>query len=321
MADEARRIERPARQPDTGEEDCSRELMQVRLDGKAVRGARDADGNQVRLLAALAGPDAATSVVAAQTEVGVKTDEVPMAAVVSADRPDGKIVTADALHTVKATANHIHEHGGEFVFPVKENRRAMLDALDALPWAQAPVARTATKRPWRDHHPHHPGLARPRRPAVPARQPGIPDRTVRQGTCMASQFFAVAALGVASPEPELGKRRRSGRICPVDWSIESLQLLRYTMYQEDRSTRQNPFRAPYPGPLSETSPSGHSAWPDAPRHRSHAMGRTFHGPPIHHPRTYITILERPGDLRRPGFRSANALASRSAGDMADTFAV
>jgi len=28
---------------------------------------------------------------------------------------DGKIVTADELHTVKATANHIHEHGGAFV--------------------------------------------------------------------------------------------------------------------------------------------------------------------------------------------------------------
>ena len=40
---------------DTGEEACSRALMQVRLDGKAIRGAKDADGNQVRLLAALAG--------------------------------------------------------------------------------------------------------------------------------------------------------------------------------------------------------------------------------------------------------------------------
>jgi hypothetical protein len=128
-----------------GEEDCSRALMQVRLDGKAVRGARDADGNQVRLLAALAGPDAATSVVAAQAEVGVKTNEVPMAAVVPGQIDlTGKIVTADALHTVKATANHIHEHGGEFVFPVKENRQALSDALNALPWAQVPVACTAT---------------------------------------------------------------------------------------------------------------------------------------------------------------------------------
>jgi hypothetical protein len=100
-------------------------LMQVRLDGKAVRGAKDADGNQVRLLAALAGPDAAGSVVAAQAEVGKKTNEVPVAAVVL-DQIDlnNKIVTADALHTVKATANRIHERGGEFAFPVKENRRA-----------------------------------------------------------------------------------------------------------------------------------------------------------------------------------------------------
>ncbi|HEV2376338.1 MAG TPA: transposase family protein, partial [Streptosporangiaceae bacterium] len=57
-------------------------LMQVRLDGKAIRGAKDADGNQVRLLAALVGPDAATAVVAAQAEVGKKTNEVPAAAAV-----------------------------------------------------------------------------------------------------------------------------------------------------------------------------------------------------------------------------------------------
>jgi predicted transposase YbfD/YdcC len=107
---------------DPGEEDCPRALMQVRLDGEAIRGAKDADGNQVRLLAALAGPDAATAVVAAQAEVGKKTNEVPMAAVVLGQIDlTGKIVTADALHTVKATANHIHEHGGEFV-PARPSR-------------------------------------------------------------------------------------------------------------------------------------------------------------------------------------------------------
>jgi hypothetical protein len=103
---------------DAGQEAGSRALMQVRLDGKAIRGAKDADGNQAWLLAALAGPDAATSVAAAQAEVGKKANEVPMAAVVL-DQIDlnGKVVTADALHTVKATANYIHNHGGEFVFP------------------------------------------------------------------------------------------------------------------------------------------------------------------------------------------------------------
>ena len=54
-------------------------LMPVRLDGKTVRGARDAAGNQRHLLAVLAGRTAQSSVVAAQAEVGVKTNEVPMA--------------------------------------------------------------------------------------------------------------------------------------------------------------------------------------------------------------------------------------------------
>jgi hypothetical protein len=41
----------------------------VEDDSKAVRGARNADGTQVRLLAALVGPDAAASVIAAQAAV------------------------------------------------------------------------------------------------------------------------------------------------------------------------------------------------------------------------------------------------------------
>jgi predicted transposase YbfD/YdcC len=127
--------------PGAAGRDDSPVLMQVRLDGKTIRGARDAEGNQRHLLAALTGPDAATSVVAAQAEVGAKTNEVAMAAAVLG-RIDlnNKIVTADALHTVKATAQHIHERGGQFVFPVKENRRALFDALDALAWQDVPVA-------------------------------------------------------------------------------------------------------------------------------------------------------------------------------------
>jgi len=57
-------------------------------------------------------------------------------------------VTADALHTVKATANHIHQRGGQFVLPVKENRRALFEALNMLPWDQTPIAHTATGHGW-----------------------------------------------------------------------------------------------------------------------------------------------------------------------------
>jgi predicted transposase YbfD/YdcC len=129
------------------EEDDPAELVPVRLDGKTVRGARDAAGDQRHLLAALVGRTAQSSVVAAQAEVGVKTNEVPMATVVLGQIDlHGTVVTADALHTVKATAEFIHQGGGEFVLPVKENRKALSGALDALPWHQVPIARTATDR-------------------------------------------------------------------------------------------------------------------------------------------------------------------------------
>ena len=212
-------------------------LMQVRLDGKAIRGAKDADGNQVRLLAALAGPDAAASVVAAQAEVGKKTNEVPMAAVVLGQIDlKGKIVTADALHTVKATANHIHEHGGEFVLPVKENRRALFDALDALPWGQVPVAHTATDK-------GHGRITTRTIQVLPAPD-DLPFPHVSQVFLIeryvtglhGQPVSAVAALGVASPEPGQANAAGLAGYVREQWSIESLHWIRDTLYQEDKST-------------------------------------------------------------------------------------
>lgn len=54
-------------------------------------------------------------------------------------------VTADALHTVKATADLIHQQGGHVVLPVKENRAARFDALDALPWADTAIGHESTE--------------------------------------------------------------------------------------------------------------------------------------------------------------------------------
>jgi len=223
-----------------GTDDCTPgrgALMQVRLDGKAVRGAKGADGNQVRLLAALVGPDAAASVVAAQAEVGKKTNEVPMAAVVL-DQIDleGKIVTADALHTVKATASHIHERGGEFVLPVKENRRALFDAVDALPWSQVPVAHTTTDR-------GHGRITTRTIQVLPAPE-DLPFPHVSQVflieryvTGLRGQpVSAVAALGVASLGPEQADAAGLAGYVREQWSIESLHWIRDTLYQEDKST-------------------------------------------------------------------------------------
>ena len=35
---------------------------------------------------------------------------------------DGKLVTADALHTQKATASNVVENGGDYLFQIKDNR-------------------------------------------------------------------------------------------------------------------------------------------------------------------------------------------------------
>jgi predicted transposase YbfD/YdcC len=230
--------------PGAGEEDGPPTLVQVRLDGKAVRGTRAAGGSQVRLLAALAGPDAASSVVAAQAEVGAKTNEVPMAKVVLG-RLDlhGKVVTADALHTVKATARLIHEGGGEFIFPVKENRRSLFDAIDALPWEQAPIAHSATDR---GH-----GRVTTRTIQVLPAPDKLPFPHVSQvflierhvTDLQGRPVSAVAALGVASPEPRQAGPRDLARYVREQWSIESLHWLRDTLYQEDKSrvrTRSGP---------------------------------------------------------------------------------
>jgi predicted transposase YbfD/YdcC len=229
---------------DAGAEDCPPALMQVRLDGRAIRGAKDADGNQVRLLAALTGPDAVSSVVAAQAEVGRKTNEVPMATVVLGRIDlDNKIVTADALHTVKATANHIHDHGGEFVFPVKENRRALFDALDALPWGQVPIAHTATDK-------GHGRITTRTIQVLPAPE-DLPFPHVSQVflieryvTDLRGQpISAAAALGVASPAPDQASPADLARYVREQRSIESLHWLRDTLYQEDKSkvrTRNGP---------------------------------------------------------------------------------
>jgi predicted transposase YbfD/YdcC len=230
--------------PAAGRDGCPSALTQVRLDGKAVRGARNPDGTQVRLLAALVGPDAASSVIAAQAAVGAKTNEVPVAAVVL-DQLDlhGKVVTADALHTAKATARLIREVGGEFALPVKENRRSLFDAIDALPWKDVPVAHAATDK-------GHGRITTRTIQVLPAPD-GLPFPHVSQvflieryvTDLQGKPVSAVAALGVASPEPAQAGPADLARYVREQWSIESLHWIRDTLYQEDKSqvrTRSGP---------------------------------------------------------------------------------
>jgi predicted transposase YbfD/YdcC len=234
----------PAGEHGAAERDDPAGLMPVRLDGKTVRGAKDAEGNKRHLLAALVGPAAQSSVVAAQAEVGVKTNEVPMArAVLAQVNLHGKLVTADALHTVKATAEFIREGGGEFVLPVKENRKALFDALDALPWHEVPIAHSATDR-------GHGRITTRTIQVLPAPE-DLPFPHVSQVLLIeryvsdldGKPVSAVAAFGVASPAADRASAADLAHHVREQWAIESLHWLRDTLYQEGKSqvrTRSGP---------------------------------------------------------------------------------
>jgi predicted transposase YbfD/YdcC len=211
-------------------------LVPVRRDGKTIRGAKDAEGNQRHLLAVLAGAAAQPPVIAAQAEVGAKTNEVPMVTQVLGQIDlNGTIVTAGALHTVKATAEFIREHGGEFVLPVKENRQALFDALDALPWDQVPVAHAETDR---GH-----GRATTRTIQVMPAPEDLPFPHVSQVLLIeryvkdlaGHPLSAVAALGVASIGPDKASPADLARYVRGQGAIESWHWLRDTLYREDQS--------------------------------------------------------------------------------------
>jgi DDE_Tnp_1-associated len=124
-------------------------LLAIMVDGKAVRGATDAEGNQTHLLAAATHGDA---LVLGQGEVGAKSNEIPpFAPLLDTLTTAGidlthTVITADALHTQRAHAEYLHERGAGFVFTCKQNQPRLFAALDALPWTQTPIAASVTDR-------------------------------------------------------------------------------------------------------------------------------------------------------------------------------
>jgi predicted transposase YbfD/YdcC len=113
----------------------------VAVDGKTLRGSRDADGGQRHLLAAF---DHTYGVVLGQVDVAAKTNEVPMLPVLPVLLAGidirGAVITADALHAVRSHAVYLHEQGAHYVLTVKSNQPALRAQLARLPWGQVSVA-------------------------------------------------------------------------------------------------------------------------------------------------------------------------------------
>jgi predicted transposase YbfD/YdcC len=148
----------------------------------------------------------------------------------------GTVITADALHTQRATANYLHGRGADFAFPVKDNQPGLFDALDVLPWRDVPVSHASADR---GH-----GRISTRTIQVLDAPEDLPFPHVSRAYLIERHVTAldgtplseVAALGVTSLTADRASPACLAGLVRGQWAIESLHWLRDTLYQEDKST-------------------------------------------------------------------------------------
>ena len=108
----------------------------IAVDGKTMRGARTGDNPAPHLLAA---PGRASGVVVGQRRVSDKSNEIPALRDLLAPMDlDGAVVTADAMHTQKGTAEWIRSRSAHYLLTVKDNQPGLKRELGALPWKDVP---------------------------------------------------------------------------------------------------------------------------------------------------------------------------------------
>jgi len=107
------------------------------VDGKTLKGARRDDGSQVHLLAALFHRQGS---VLAQRAVDAKSNEIPaLRALLEPLCIEGRVVTADALHTQRETARFlVEEKGAHYLFTVKDNQKTLADDIRTFDWESIP---------------------------------------------------------------------------------------------------------------------------------------------------------------------------------------
>ncbi|WP_281205608.1 ISAs1 family transposase [Nocardia shimofusensis] len=123
----------------------------IAFDGKTLRGARDTTGDLPHLLAALC---QRTGVVVAQIAVGAKTNKICCLRrlLTVLDRADA-VVTADAMHCQRETAESIRAGGGHFILTIKGNQARLRQRVKPCPgktfphWPPRPRPRTAAATP------------------------------------------------------------------------------------------------------------------------------------------------------------------------------
>lgn len=207
----------------------------VAVDGKAVRGAVQADGRAVHLLAAMTSSGA----VLAQRDVEHKTNEITQVKpLLDPLELTGAIVTLDAMHAQRETARYlVEDKKADYIFTaVKENQPTLYRRLDEIDWAAVPVGHTM----------HDRGHGRDETRTIQvtdvpddlfpyAAQAFLIERYVRN--LDGSPRSAIAALGITSATAGRAGPPRLANGVRGHWGIENrLHWVRDVTYGEDAST-------------------------------------------------------------------------------------
>ncbi|MFD1149764.1 ISAs1 family transposase [Saccharothrix hoggarensis] len=209
----------------------------VAVDGKSVAGTFGrAGGSGVHLMAVFRHDD---GTVAGQRQVPTGGELAGFAPLLDTVDLTGTVVTADALHTQRDHARHLHDRGAHYVFTVKTGWPRVYARLDSLPWDDMP-------RLVFEEQGHGRTELRTVRVA-PLGDPGFGDvdfphaRTAflveRYRTCHATgRRGAYAVLGVTSLTGRDAHPARIADLLRGHWNIENrLHWVRDVTYGEDAS--------------------------------------------------------------------------------------
>jgi predicted transposase YbfD/YdcC len=208
-----------------------KELVQVAVDGKTLRGAVRPDGSQVHLISALR----MDGVVLAQREVPSKTNEI------TAFKPlltpldlEDHVVTFDALLTQTDLARFlVEEKKAHYIAVLKANHPGLHQLVKELPWREVPLGhRSRDASRGRDEIRRLKAAAVSRLPFPHAAQAlQTVRRTVRNGKTTIDRAYALTSLDTLHEQAgQLAKCVRR------HWWIENKEHhVRDVTFQEDAS--------------------------------------------------------------------------------------
>jgi predicted transposase YbfD/YdcC len=202
----------------------------IAIDGKTVRGAKSRNGKAPHLVAALAHGIGA---VLGQVAVDEKSNEIPAVRELLKAFADlaGAVLTIDAMHTQRDTAQLILGRDADYVMTVKANMPTLYRQLKKLPWASIPaVSAVSTDHGRRACRTIKAVLAPAWIEFDGAAQVAQLRRTVtRNGKKTVEVAYLITSDRSASPETLAAWVRRH-------WHIENkLHWVRDVTYQEDKS--------------------------------------------------------------------------------------